>query len=146
MTVFRSEGADNVTWLWTLQADEPGTGPDLRLVAGRERTSPGSASTATTASRPTPSTSVFATTINQVRTFTDKPILLSETAVGRSADQFANILNLFNGMAQYRTLGLVWFDKDQSGLDHSPGHTARRTGASRTTRWPSERSVWVYPD
>ena len=27
VTLFRSQGADNVTWLWTLQADEPGTGP-----------------------------------------------------------------------------------------------------------------------
>ena len=69
-------------------------------------------------------TSVFAPTIDQVRMFTDKPILLSETAVGRKANQFANIVNLFNGMAQYRTLGLVWFDKDQSRADHAAGHTA----------------------
>jgi hypothetical protein len=27
VTLFRDEGTDNVTWLWTLQADEPGTGP-----------------------------------------------------------------------------------------------------------------------
>ena len=27
VTLFRSQGADNVTWLWTLQADERGTGP-----------------------------------------------------------------------------------------------------------------------
>ena len=27
VTLFRAEGADNVTWLWTLQADETGTGP-----------------------------------------------------------------------------------------------------------------------
>ena len=27
VTLFRNEGADNVTWLWTLQADQPGTGP-----------------------------------------------------------------------------------------------------------------------
>ena len=27
VTLFRSERADNVTWLWTLQADEKGTGP-----------------------------------------------------------------------------------------------------------------------
>jgi beta-mannanase len=25
--LFRSQRASNVTWLWTLQADEPGTGP-----------------------------------------------------------------------------------------------------------------------
>ena len=27
VTLFRSEGADNVTWLWTLNQDRPGTGP-----------------------------------------------------------------------------------------------------------------------
>ena len=27
VTLFRGQGAGNVTWLWTLQADEPGTGP-----------------------------------------------------------------------------------------------------------------------
>jgi hypothetical protein len=38
---------------------------------------------------------------------------LSETAVTRRADQYENIVNLFDGMAKYGTLGLVWFDKDQ---------------------------------
>jgi beta-mannanase len=27
VTVFRGQGADNFTWLWTVQADEAGTGP-----------------------------------------------------------------------------------------------------------------------
>ena len=27
VTLFRGEGADNVTWLWTLEADQAGTGP-----------------------------------------------------------------------------------------------------------------------
>ncbi len=120
VTVFRSEGADNVTWLWTLQADEPGTGPISAWW-------PGAAYVTWVGidgyySKPTDSFGrVFATTINQVREITDKPILLSETAVGRSADQLADILDLFRGMAQYRTLGLVWFDKDQSGLTTPPG-------------------------
>ena len=34
--------------------------------------------------------------------------------MARRANQSANILNLFEGMAKYNTLGLVWFDKDQS--------------------------------
>ena len=50
-----------------------------------------------------------------MRAFTDKPILLSETAVGPAAGQFAKIGNLFDGMRRYRTLGLVWFDIDQHG-------------------------------
>ena len=50
-----------------------------------------------------------------MRTFTDKPVLLSETAVGPAAGQFAKIGNLFEGMHQDKTLGLVWFDKTQHG-------------------------------
>jgi len=114
VTVFRGEGADNVTWLWTIQADEPGTGPIESWWPGPnyvtwvgidgyyERPSDTFAT-------------VFAKTIDQVDAFTNKPILLSETAVTPRADQYANIHNLFQGMAQYKTLGLVWFDVAQSG-------------------------------
>jgi mannan endo-1,4-beta-mannosidase len=62
--------------------------------------------------------SVFGTTIQQVREFTTKPILLSETAVGPAAGQFSKIQNLFQGMAASGTLGLVWFDKDQTSGRH----------------------------
>ena len=34
---------------------------------------------------------------------------------GPTAGQFAKIQDLFHGMAAYKTLGLVWFDKDLSG-------------------------------
>ena len=42
-------------------------------------------------------------------------MLLSETAVGPQAGPFAKIQDLFHGMAKYKTLGLVWFDKPQHG-------------------------------
>jgi hypothetical protein len=35
--------------------------------------------------------------------------------VGPDAGQFVKIPNLFQGMASYNTLGLVWFDKDLQG-------------------------------
>ncbi|MGO9219296.1 MAG: hypothetical protein ACLP5E_16260, partial [Streptosporangiaceae bacterium] len=53
---------------------------------------------------------VFGRTIKQVRKFTSKPVLLSETAVGPQADRFAKILDLIAGVTKYKTLGLVWFD------------------------------------
>jgi len=63
--------------------------------------------------------SVFGRTIDQVRAFTKKPVLLSETAVGPDAGQFVKIGDLFTGMRQYKTLGLVWFDKAQhQGINH----------------------------
>ena len=63
--------------------------------------------------------SVFGQTIAQVREFTKKPVLLSETAVGPRAGQVAKINDLFTGMRRYTTLGLVWFDITQhQGIYH----------------------------
>jgi mannan endo-1,4-beta-mannosidase len=139
--VFREQGADNVTWLWTLQADEPGTGPIAEWWPG--------AGYVTWVGidgyyyRPSDTfASVFGKTMVQVRQLTGKPVLLSETAVGPLAGQSAKIPGLFAGVRQYRTLGLVWFDIAQdAGLYHqdwrienSPSAAAAfRLGASRLT-------------
>jgi mannan endo-1,4-beta-mannosidase len=114
VTLFRSDGAENVTWIWTLQADEPGTGPIAEWWPGAKYVDwvgidgyyyhPAD-----------DFASVFGRTISQVRALTSRPILLSETAVGPEAGQFAKILDLFQGMVAAKTLGLVWFDVHQHG-------------------------------
>jgi mannan endo-1,4-beta-mannosidase len=114
-TLFRQEGADNVTWLWTLEADESGTGPVASWWPGAKYVN----WVGIDGYYRHPSdtfASVFGNTINQVRAFTGRPVLLSETAVGPGAGQFVKIPDLFHGMAVYNTLGLVWFDKDQQGV------------------------------
>jgi glycosyl hydrolase family 26 len=122
VTVFRHAGAANVTWLWTLQADEKGTGPVRDWWPGAKYVTwvgidgyfyrPGDTFF-----------SVFGATIGQVRTFTGQPILLSEAAAGQVAGQAAKIPDLFAGMRQYGTLGLVWFDIAQDdGLYHQNWH------------------------
>jgi Glycosyl hydrolase family 26 len=114
VTLFHAEGADNVTWLWTINQDRSNTGPV-------ENWWPGSKYVTWVGIdgyyfRPRDDfKTVFGTTINAVRKFTNKPILLSETGVGPSVVQFAKIGDLFAGMRQFNTLGLVWFDKDQNG-------------------------------
>ena len=114
VTLFRGQGADNVTWLWTLQADEPGTGPIASWWPGAQYVT--WVGIDGYYYRPSDTfTSVFGQTITQLRAFTDKPVLLSETGVGPRAGQFAKIQDLFRGMAAYKTLGLVWFDKAQQG-------------------------------
>ncbi|HEY2549299.1 MAG TPA: glycosyl hydrolase [Streptosporangiaceae bacterium] len=136
--LFHDQGADNVTWLWTLQADQPGTG------AIRDWW-PGAAYVTWVGidgyyTRPADTfASVFGRTIRQVRSFASKPVILSETAVGPAAGQFQKIGNLFAGMQQYKTLGLVWFDLDNgSGAvrqdwrieDSSAAEAAFRLGVS----------------
>jgi hypothetical protein len=118
VTLFRVQGADNVTWLWTINQDAPGSGPISSWWPG--------AKYVTWVGidgyyyRPSDTfTTVFGRTIDEVRAFTGKPVLLAETAVGPAAGQPAKIGNLFAGMHQYKTLGLVWFDQKQhQGIYH----------------------------
>ena len=113
VTVFRAEGAYNVTWLWTVnQQERPGSHPIRSWWPG--------ASYVTWVGidgyyvRPSDTfSSVFGTTISQVRKITSKPILLSETAVSLKFNPLAKIEDLFNGLQNERMLGLVWFDVNQ---------------------------------
>jgi hypothetical protein len=117
VTVFRGQGADNIIWLWTINADTPGTGPAAAWWPGPAYVT----WVGIDGYYVLPSDtfgSVFGRTIRQVRTFTGKPVLLSETAVGPAAGVI-KIGNLFAGMRRYRTLGLVWFDIEQhQGIYH----------------------------
>jgi hypothetical protein len=118
VTLFRAEGTDNVTWLWTVNQDRSNTGPISDWWPGAQYVTWVGIDGYYFGPDDDFST-VFAPTINEVRALTNKPILLSETAVGPASGQFAKIANLFAGMRTYRTLGLVWFDKDQdNGLYH----------------------------
>ena len=118
VSLFRRQGAGNVTWLWTINQDLSSTGPIASWWPGaRDVTWVGidgyyyrPSSTFAT---------VFGQTIAQVRALTSKPLLLSETAVGPQASQSTKIRSLFEGMRQYQTLGLVWFDIAQhEGIYH----------------------------
>jgi mannan endo-1,4-beta-mannosidase len=121
VNVFRGQGADNVTWLWTINANRP-TGSTVPALSswwpGRQYVTWVGLDGFYYRSSDT-FNNVFGQTIQQVRTFTHRPVLLSETAVGPAAEQFIKIPQLFSGMAKYRTLGLVWFDKNQhDGIYH----------------------------
>jgi len=118
VTVFRGQGADNVTWLWTINADQPGTGPISDWWPGDQYV--GWVGIDGFYYRPTDTFArVFGATIDEVRQLTVRPVLLSETAVGPRAGQFVKIGDLFAGMRRYRALGLVWFDIPQhDGLLH----------------------------
>jgi hypothetical protein len=131
VTLFRSEGADNVTWLWTINADRPGTGPIAEWWPGAKYVS--WVGVDGYYYRPSDTfASVFGRTIDQVRAFTNSPVLLSETAVGPRAGQFAKIGDLFAGIREYNTLGLVWFDKAQHhGIYHQDWHIEDNLTAER---------------
>jgi len=141
VTLFRAAGATNVTWLWTLQADERGTGPIGSWWPGSKYVTwvgvdgyyfyPYEKFA-----------DVFGQTIAQVRMLTGAPVLLSETGVGPQAApgaQAAKVTDLFNGMRHYGTLGLVYFDivqnqgvyhQDWRLEDNASAEAAFRRGAS----------------
>jgi hypothetical protein len=141
VSLFRRQGASNVTWLWTINQDLPATG---RIASWW----PGSHYVTWVGIdgyyyRPSDTfATVFGSTIAHVRAFTDKPVLLSETAVGPEAGQPAKIPGLFAGMRQYQTLGLVWFDiaqhqgiyhQDWRVEDHPSAQAAFRRAAATLT-------------
>jgi Glycosyl hydrolase family 26 len=114
VTVFRDAGADNVTWLWTVNDILTGE-PSIRDWW------PGSSYVTWVGIdgyfyEPTDTfQSVYAPTIAAIHGLTAKPILISETAVGQVAGQAAKIPLLFAGTLHYHLLGLLWFDVAQDG-------------------------------
>lgn len=118
VTVFRHAGANNVTWLWTVNAElgNP-TGPLRDWWPGSQYVTWVGIdgyyfqSNATFAS-------VFGSTLRDIRAFTNVPILISETAIGPVAGP-SKIAGLVAGIRANHLLGFVWFDQAQhDGIYH----------------------------
>jgi len=109
--VFREQGAQNVTWLWTIniihkRARVPSPGPWW----------PGSSYVNWVGidgyyyNNSNTFANLFGPTIAAVRGLTHDPILIAETAILPAANQRAKISDLFAGIKLYDLLGFVWFD------------------------------------
>ncbi|HEY8047372.1 MAG TPA: glycosyl hydrolase [Streptosporangiaceae bacterium] len=120
VTVFRDEGAYNVTWLWTVNQQRPeGTQPIRAWWPGTKYVTWVGIDGYYVRPSDTFRT-VFGQTMTQVQAITNKPILLSETGVSPKVNRFAKIANLFNSLQDQNVLGVVWFDENQQpdGLYH----------------------------
>jgi hypothetical protein len=115
VNLFRGQGADNVSWLWTVPA---GTRPAARWWPGaRYVTWVGIDGFY---SRPSDTfATVFGQAIHRMRRFTTRPILLSATLAGRASGQAAVVDDLFTEMRRYKTLGLMWSGQYQRRSAHS---------------------------
>jgi Glycosyl hydrolase family 26 len=128
VTIFRSAGADNVTWMWTVNRDGVDLGPLRDYWPGRKYvTWIGIDGYYVVPFDEFPN--IFGTTIAEIRKFSHLPVLVAETAAGQIAGQAAKIPNLFAGAESSHVLGFVWFDASQSdGQYHQDwrleGHTA----------------------
>jgi hypothetical protein len=138
VTLFRALGANNVTWLWTVNiinntqkgtiprpnAWWPGSsyvnwvGIDGYYLKPNWQFAP-----------------LFGPTIGDVRSFTSAPILIAETGAEPAAGQTAKLADLFAGVKAYGLLGFVYFDTttstgEQFGLSSSAAIAAYRKGSS----------------
>ena len=148
VTIFREQGARNVTWMWTVNIIDvesnkavgpapwwPGSsyvnwvGIDGYYYSWSERFA-----------------NLFGPTIVAVRTLTHDPILIAETGAALSAGQPEKIADLFNGVRTFGLLGFLLFDQDglrkyvQSWRINSPAaFAALRQGVEAYMKPPSLR-------
>jgi mannan endo-1,4-beta-mannosidase len=112
VNVFRQQGADDVTWLWTVNIIDT-----RKHIPSPAAWWPGSSYVTWVGIdgyylKPSWSfASLFGPTIKVVRALTPDPhILISETGASPAVGQPAKIDNLFAGVQRYGLLGFVWFD------------------------------------
>jgi hypothetical protein len=118
VNIFRTLGARNVTWLWTVNIinDSRSGKVDDNL----SRWWPGNSYVTWVGIdgyylKPSwQFAPLFGPTITAVRTLTSAPILIAETGAIQTADQPAKINNLFAGIRSYGLLGFVWFNTTNS--------------------------------
>jgi hypothetical protein len=113
VTVFRQQHAVNVTWMWVMNVPFPHSGPVSAYWPGAAYVGIAGIDGYYTHRSDTFS-SVFAPIIGQVRKLTNKPVMISETAVGPESGA-SKIPGLFAGVKADHLLGLVWFDQPQHG-------------------------------
>jgi mannan endo-1,4-beta-mannosidase len=134
VTVFRSEGARNATWIWTANLEGSGDGPLPAYWPGK-RYVDWVGITGYLYFRQDTFTGAYGPTIEAVRRFTHRPILISETAVGQVAGQPAKIPGLFSLVHTHHLLGFVWFDEAQhDGVYHQDWRLEGHPAAVRVFR------------
>jgi hypothetical protein len=113
VTVFRAQGATNVTWLWAVNS-VAGASSDL------SQWWPGSAWVNWVGvdgyyfGPEDTFGSVFGPTIADIRALSNAPLLIAETAVGTTANRESQIGGLFAAVREQGLAGVVWFDEAQS--------------------------------
>jgi mannan endo-1,4-beta-mannosidase len=113
VTVFRGQGARNVTWLWAVNWTATDNPPLRSWWPGSSYVTWVGIDGYLTAPQSTFDT-VFAPTVADIRAFSTAPVLIAETAVGPQSGQVAKIPGLFAGIREEHLLGLVWFDVAQN--------------------------------
>ena len=110
--LFRTAGASNVTWLWTVNVTGSSqAGPIAPWWPGNSYVTwvglDGYFFQLSQTFR-----TLFGPTIAAVRALTGDPVLIAETGATPTAGKPAKIASLFAGAHRYGLIGFVWFDAD----------------------------------
>lgn len=146
VTLFRDDGATNVTWMWDVNKDAlPGqitvTPPAEWWPGGRYVGLVGIDGYFNT---PADTFSdVFAPTLASIRAFTRKPVVIAETATAPSPVQATQIDSLFAGVRASDIAGFIWFDIDSREAWHIEGRPAA-DAAFRTAVMTYRRKPCTY--
>jgi Glycosyl hydrolase family 26 len=112
VTVFRAAGAENVTWLWTVNivdtTDNHVPNPNAWWPGKSYVNWVGIDGYYYSPSQDF--AQVFGPTVVDVRALTGDPILIAETGASLAAGRAAKITDMFSGIQAYGLLGFVWFD------------------------------------
>jgi mannan endo-1,4-beta-mannosidase len=116
---FRAQGADNVTWVWTVTALDNGKYPAAKWYPGKDWVN-WVAMDGYIYRKSNDFSNTFGHTLKQVRGVAKgKPVFIGETAIGPVAGQAKKIPGLVEAVKKNKLLGFLWFDKNQdSGVLH----------------------------
>jgi hypothetical protein len=134
VTIFRKVGADNVTWLWTVNIIDSKHGipsPAAWWPGAKYVTWVGLDGYYYNKIQSFPA--LFGPVIKAIHALTTDPILVSETGAAPVAGKAAKIADLFSGIRSYGLLGLVWFNVSAARdwtIDTANAVSALRAGAS----------------
>ncbi|MGX1909670.1 glycoside hydrolase family 26 protein [Streptomyces phaeochromogenes] len=109
---FTDAGASNVIWAWTPNVINPIKNIDLKpYYPGDGYVDWVGVVGYFTIEQDNSFKSVFGPTLDEIRTFTKKPVLIAETAAEPGERRRADVRNLFAGVEEDdNILGFVWFD------------------------------------
>jgi hypothetical protein len=136
--VFREESATNVTWVWTVNSKNAASSPLAQWWPGAAWVDWVGIDGYYYRSSDTFDT-VIGSTLAEIRAFSAAPVLISEVAVGVTANRSEQITALFAGARADKVTGLVWFDQTQHNgvfhqdwrLENDPAALAAFTAAAR---------------
>lgn len=122
--VFQAQHVTNVTWVWTISRDGQRYGwPDLHSWWPGQRYVDWIGMNGYYRKPGDNFDYLYKDQLAILRTFTNRPVLITETGVGPGPSQHTQIENLFAGVRRANFLGFIWFDMDANEHWNVDGNT-----------------------